>query len=130
MEGITVAEVNYRLIRLAQYEMELRALQRLEPRLHDQVRKSLKEAIGSGKFDEIKGTGGWIKGRARSPSRNIGKSGGFRFIYLLFCVQHDIFLFSVYDHRRKLDLTQDEIKKLKKTANSIKATYTGGTEIS
>jgi outer membrane protein assembly factor BamB len=34
----------------------------------------------SGQLDEIKGTGGWVKGRAASPSRNMGKSGGFRFM--------------------------------------------------
>ncbi len=79
--------------------------------------------VESGKLDEIKRTGGWIKGRAKSPSRNIGKSGGFRFTYLLFRVQHDIYLFSIYDHRKKLDLDADDIKELKRTAESIKKAY-------
>jgi hypothetical protein len=123
MEEIQTAEINFWLIRLPQYEKDLKYLKRLEPRLHDSVRASLKMEIESGKLDEIQGTGGWVKGRAASPSRNIGKSGGFRFIYLLFQVESDIYLFSVYDHRKKPDLNRDEIKQLKTLSEAIKRSY-------
>lgn len=125
MEEIQAAEIPFRLIRLPQYEKDLKILKRLEPGLHDSIRASLQTEIESGKLDEIKGTGGWVKGRAASPSRNIGKSGGFRFIYLLFQVERDVYLFTVYDHRKKMDLSPDEIKQLKALSEAIKASYRG-----
>lgn len=87
------------------------------------MRESLQNDIESGKLDEVKGTGGWVKGRAASPSRNIGKSGGFRFIYLMFRVQADIYLQGVYDHRAKADLTPVEKNKLKLMAAAYKRAY-------
>jgi hypothetical protein len=123
MEEIQAAEVHYRLIRLPQYEKDLKGLKRLEPRLHEEIRASLKKELESGKLDEIKGTGGWVKGRAASPTRNIGKSGGFRFLYYLFRVQYDIYLQSVYDHRVKNDLSSDEKKALKAMAEAYKKAY-------
>lgn len=123
MEEIDISRIKYRLIKLLQYESNLKKLSKLEPNLHQEIRESIRAEVESGKLDEIKGTGGWIKGRAKSPSRNIGKSGGFRFTYLLFRVQHDIYLFSIYDHRKKMDLDTDDIKELKRTAESIKKAY-------
>lgn len=123
MEEIRAAEVVFRLIRLPQYEKDLKKLKRLEPKLHDSVRDALKTEIESGKLDEIKGTGGWVKGRAASPSRNMGKSGGFRFTYLLFRVQCDVYLQTIYDHRSKIDLTSEEKKALKAMAGAYKKAY-------
>jgi hypothetical protein len=123
VEEIDVSKIKYRLIKLLQYESDLKKLVRLEPKLHEEIRDSIRLEVESGKLDEIKGTGGWIKGRAKSPSRNIGKSGGFRFTYLLFRVQHDIYLFSIYDHRNKLNLDANDLKELKKTAEGIKKAY-------
>jgi hypothetical protein len=126
MEAIHAAEVEHRLIRLPQYEKDLRQLKRLEPKLHEAIRESLKKEIESGKLDEIPGTGGWVKGRAASPSRNIGKSGGFRFIYFLFQVEQDIYLFAAYDHRQKLNLDPNEIKQLKVLSEALKKSYRQG----
>jgi hypothetical protein len=120
LEELQAAQAPFRLIRLPQYERDLKNLKRLEPKLHEEVRSGIKRDIESGGFDVIKGTGGWIKGRVASPSRGIGKSGGFRIIYFLFRVRRDVYLFSVYDHRMKLDLTPDEIGQLKATAEAIK----------
>jgi hypothetical protein len=58
-----------------------------------------------------------------SPSRIIGKSGGFRLIYLLFRVQQDIYLHTIYDHHSKSDLTQGEKQELKAAAEAIKRAY-------
>jgi hypothetical protein len=123
MEEIQILDIKYRLIRLPRYEKELKSLKRLEPRLHEEICEDIKLGIESGKLDEIMGTGGWIKGRAASPTRNIGKSGGFRFIYLLFRVQHDIYLQSVYDHRVKANLEPREKKALKVMAEAYKKAY-------
>ena len=125
MEEIRAAEIHFRLIRLRQYEKDLEKLTRLEPKLHGSVLSALQLEIESGKLDEIKGTGGWVKGRGASPSRNIGKSGGFRFIYLFFRIEGDIYLFSVYDHREKSDLNQDEKRQLKTLSEAIKRSYRG-----
>jgi hypothetical protein len=83
MEEIKITEISHNLIRLRQYEEDLKGLTKLEPRLHEEVRESIRLEVESGKLDEIKGSGGWVKGRAKSPSRNIGISGGFRFMGLL-----------------------------------------------
>lgn len=123
MEEIQISDVKYRLIRLPRYEKELKSLNKLEPKLHEKISEDIKLGIESGKLDEIKGSGGWVKGRAASPTRNIGKSGGFRFIYLLFRVQHDIYLQSVYDHRVKFDLEPHEKKALKVMAEAYKKAY-------
>ncbi len=123
MEDIVVAETNYHLILFPQYLKDIKGLKRLEPKLHIEIRESIKIEIESGKLDEIQGTGGWVKGRAGSPSRNIGKSGGFRFLYLVFRIQHDIYLQAVYDHRSKTDLTADEKKALKAFSIEIKKNY-------
>lgn len=126
MEEIQVAETRFRLIRLPQYEDDLEDLRRIESRLHDSILAALKTELESGKLDEVKGTGGWVKGRAASPSRNIGKSGGFRFIYLAFRVQGDLYLQGVYDHRSKTDLTSWEKNKLKMMAEAYKKAYDAG----
>jgi hypothetical protein len=126
MESIHAAEVEYRLIRLPQYERDLSQLKRLERKLHEVVRDSLRKEIESGKLDEIPGAGGWVKGRAASPSRNIGKSGGFRFIYFLFQVEQDIYLFAAYDHRKKMNLDPTEIKQLKALSEALKKSYRQG----
>ena len=122
-EFLQVAEVPYNLVRLPHYEKDLKSLRKLEPKLHQVVREAVKKEMEGGQVDEIKGTGGWIKGRVASPSRNIGKSGGFRAIYIAFRFQHDIYLQTVYDHRAKKDLTQDEKLELKKASEDIKKAY-------
>lgn len=122
-EKLDIAEVIYRLIRLPQYEKDLRRFRKIEPKLHDEVCNAIKKEVEGGKLDEIKGMGGWIKGRVGSPSRNIGKSGGFRAIYIVFRFQHDIYVLTVYDHRAKIDLTQEEKRELKKAAEAIKKAY-------
>lgn len=126
MEAIHPAQVEYRLIRLPQYEKDLSRLKRLKPKLPEAIRDSLQKEIEPGKLDEIPGSGGWVKGRAASPSRNIGKSGGFRFIYFLFRVEQDIYLFAAYDHRQKLDLDPNEIKQLKSLSEALKKSYKQG----
>jgi hypothetical protein len=123
MEEVAVSGIHYRMILLPQYETDLKKLKRLEPGLHDEIRKSIQIEIESGEFDEMPGTGGWVKGRAASPSRNIGKSGGFRFVYLVFRVQHDLYLQTIYDHRSKSDLAPDEKRLLKDMAEAYKRAY-------
>ena len=123
VEEIQIGEAVYRVVRLPQYEKDLKGLAKLEVKLHDEVTKGLIQEIESGKHDEIKGTGGWVKGRAASPSRNMGKSGAFRFLYLFFRVQKDVYLQAVYDHRAKVDLTAHEKKLLKVMAEAFKKAY-------
>jgi hypothetical protein len=44
-EELHTAEVPYNLIRLSLYERNLKSLRRLEPKLHEQVRKSFKAGL-------------------------------------------------------------------------------------
>lgn len=123
-DELAVGSAIHRLIHAAAYAQALRAYRRLEPRLHQAVRECLAKEIEGGKLDEIQGTGGWAKGRVASPSRNIGKSGGFRVIFLFFRVQQDIYLQTVYDHRQKADLSSEERQALWEAAQTIKKAYT------
>lgn len=123
MEKLTAGGATHRLIHAEAYDQALRSYHKLEPKLHDAIKKSLAKEIEGGQLDEIPGTGGWAKGRVASPSRGIGKSGGFRVIYLFFRVQQDIYLQTVYDHRHKADLSSEEKQALKATAQAIKKAY-------
>jgi hypothetical protein len=122
-EDLAIGRAIHRLIHAASYDQALRFYRKLEPRLHESVKSSLAKEIEGGQLDEIPGTGGWAKGRVASPSRGIGKSGGFRVIYLFFRVQQDIYLQTVYDHRQKLDLSSEEKQALKAAAQAIKKSY-------
>jgi hypothetical protein len=123
-DELVVGNTTHRLIHAAPYDQALREYRNLEPKLHEAVRESLAKEIEGGQLDEIQETAGWAKGRVASPSRNIGKSGGFRVIFLFLAVQQDIYLHTVYDHRRKADLSVDEKKALKGAAEAIRKSYT------
>ncbi len=119
-EDLEAGGLFYKLIRLPDYEQALRRYRKLEPRLHQAVLASLAQDLEGGSLDEIPGTAGWVKGRVASPSRGIGKSGGFRVIYLVLRVQQDLYLQTAYDHRQKLDLSSEEKAALKQAAQAIK----------
>jgi hypothetical protein len=125
-EELAVADVPHRLIQLPSYLQALRSYRKLEPKLHDAVREALAKEIEGGQLDEMPGTGGWIKGRVASPSRNIGKSGGFRVIYLFFRIHKDIYLQGIYDHRQKANLESAEKEALKFMAQEYKRAYGKG----
>jgi len=126
LETLEVAEIPFQLILLKIYLRQVKDLRRLEPRLHEMVRLSLKHELESGQMDEIPGTGGWAKGRVASPSRNMGKSGGFRLVYLAFKVQRHVYLHTIYEHRAKLDLSAEEKRELKAASLAIKRAYQAG----
>jgi len=50
----------------------------LEPKLHEEVRKSIKQDLESGDLDEIRGTGGWIKGRVAEAIKRAYAAKGRR----------------------------------------------------
>lgn len=122
-EELTAGCATHRLIHAESYDQALRSYRKLEPKLHDAVKESLAKEIEGGQLDEIPGAGGWAKGRVASPSRGIGKRGGFRVIFLFFRVQQDIYLHTVYDHRHKADLSSEEKQALKVAAQAIKNAY-------
>lgn len=122
-DDLNVRGTPYRLIRLSSYEKALKDYRKLEPQLHSAILETLIQDLEGGDLDEIPGTGGWIKGRVASPSRSIGKRGGFRVIYLAFRIHHDLYLQTVYDHRKKADLTPSERETLKTFATAYKKAY-------
>ena len=72
----------------------------------------------------IPGTGGVRKLRWVRPG--IGKRGGARVIYYFYRDDVPLFLFAIYAKNVKDDLTQSELKELKKRAEEIKSAYKGG----
>lgn len=73
--------------------------------------------------DLIIGTGGLRK--VRVAGKNIGKSGGYRAIYLLI-LPDVVFLMLLYKKGKKDSLTQSEKNALKEISKSIKKEYENG----
>ena len=122
-DELSVRGMPYRLIRLPLYLKALRDYRKLEPKLDQAVLNALGKDLEGGDLDEIPGTGGRIKGRVASPSRSIGKSGGFRVIYLCFRIHQDLYLQVVYDHRKVADLAPAERAQLKDLAALLRKSY-------
>ena len=77
VDEIQIGEAVYRVVRLPQYEKDLKGLAKLEVKLHEEVTKGLKQDIESGKHDEIKGTGmGQRSGGFTEPEH--GEEWGFQ----------------------------------------------------
>ena len=118
--NLIIEGVHFTVIRLEPYERKLKEYRRLEPRLDAAVETALRDELCGGQIAEIPGAGGWSKARIPSPSRNIGKSGGFRLIFLFLRVAGHVFIYTVYDHRSKSDLTPSERSELNVLAGKIK----------
>ncbi len=91
----------------------------------DEERAKLKQFLA---FDPeagvvIPGSSGVRKLRWVRPG--IGKRGGARVIYYYYRDDVPLYLFSVYAKNEKDDLSQSELKELKKRAEVIKAAYKG-----
>lgn len=77
--------------------------------------------------DIIQGTNGARKARIADPSRQKGKRGGFRYVYVYFEVHGRIYLLLFYGKGVKDDLTKAEkdfigesIKRTKETLKKVK----------
>ncbi len=67
--------------------------------------------------DVIPGTGGLRKLRASSPSRQKGKRGGCRIIYIHIPVASRIDLLAIYGKEEREDLSEDQKQQLKVLAD-------------
>ena len=65
----------------------------------------------------IKGTGGLRKLRWSLPGK--GKSGGLRIIYVDFVLYEKLYLISVYDKKHKVNLSDNEKKKVKELIKQL-----------
>lgn len=122
-EVISIDGVRLVLVRLPDYLRKIKEYQRLEPKLDGEVQKAIRLEIKKDLLTEIPGSGGWAKGRIASPSRHMGKSGGFRVIFLFLKVAHHVFLGTVYEHRSKGDLTAGEKSHLRHLALAFKREF-------
>ncbi len=73
--------------------------------------------------DVIKGTNGARKGRIRNPAIKVGKSGGFRFIYLFLERVDRIYLLYIYSKKERADLTPKQEKQLGEVVRKIKKSF-------
>lgn len=71
----------------------------------------------------IKGTSGARKGRVGNPRARIGKSGGFRFIYLYLPKSERFYLLTIYSKREKSDLTPEQAAVLGEIVREIKKLF-------
>lgn len=72
----------------------------------------------------IPGSGGVRKLRWSRPGT--GKRGGARVIYYFYREDVPLYMFAIYAKSAKEDLTQDEIKEMRKRAEAIRKAYSKG----
>ena len=68
----------------------------------------------------VQGLGGIRKGRAADPGRGKGKRGGFRYLYLYFVSDQEIYLLYLFDKDEREDLSPEERKLLRDLAAECK----------
>lgn len=64
----------------------------------------------------VKGLGGIRKARAADPGRGKGKRGGFRYLYLYFVSDQEIYLLYLFDKDEQEELTPEQRKLLRDLA--------------
>jgi len=64
----------------------------------------------------VQGLGGIRKARAADPVRGKGKRGGFRYLYLYFAFDWEIYLLYLFDKDEREDLNLSERKLLRELA--------------
>lgn len=65
----------------------------------------------------VKGLGGIRKARAADPGRGKGKRGGFRYLYLYFVSDQEIYLLYLFDKDEQEDLNPGQRKLLRDLAD-------------
>ena len=78
--------------------------------------------------DIIKGTSGARKGRIGNPSKQKGKSGGFRYIYAYFEKSQRIYLFYFYEKTAQDDLTGEQTRMLAEVIRKTKDSLSKGSK--
>jgi hypothetical protein len=68
----------------------------------------------------VQGLGGIRKARAPDPSRGKGKRGGFRYLYLYFVSDQEIYLLYLFDKDEREDLSPEQRKLLRDLAAESK----------
>lgn len=71
------------------------------------------------KGDVIQGLGGLRKIRIADSTRNKGKRGGARVIYLYVVIKNQIYLITAYGKGKKTDLSNDERKALLQVVQAL-----------
>lgn len=66
----------------------------------------------------VPGLGGVRKARQANPRRGKGKRGGFRYLYMYFVRDQQIFLLYILDKNEQQDLTHDQRKWIRAMAES------------
>jgi hypothetical protein len=68
----------------------------------------------------VKGLGGIRKARAADPGRAKGKRGGFRYLYMYFVSDQEIYLLYLFDKDEQEDLSPEQRKLLRNLAAESK----------
>lgn len=125
-EPLQTATGYFDLIRLPEYNRQLKRLSKREPDLHDLVVEEIRDAIDNKTVKPIPGLGGWAKLRVPAPIMKIGKSGAFRAIFLFLNLGGVVYLATVYFKREKGDLTPIEKKALAQMTAELKEIQVSG----
>lgn len=110
----------FEVVRFPEYNKQIQRFAKREPELHGLVVDEIRTALDSKTLKPIPGLGGWAKVRVPAPTMRIGKSGGFRAIFLCLNVGDAVYLATVYFKSEKTDLSPIEKKALAQAAAEIK----------
>jgi hypothetical protein len=68
----------------------------------------------------LHGLGGMRKARSSNPARSKGKRGGFRYFYMYLQNRQHIHLLLLLDKNEQADITNAELKALKRLVDAVK----------
>jgi hypothetical protein len=68
----------------------------------------------------VPGLGGMRKARIANPGRGKGKRGGYRYLYLYFMAEQEIYLIYLFDKDEREDLSPEQRKLLRDLAAESK----------
>jgi hypothetical protein len=68
----------------------------------------------------VQGLGGIRKARAADPERGKGKRGGFRYLYMYFVTDQEIYLLYLFDKNEQEDLSPSQRRLLRDLASECK----------
>ena len=105
----------------------MRQIDKLGKPLSDEVLSAIENDLlkDTERGDIIQGTNGARKARIADHSRQKGKRGGFRYIYIYFVVHGQIYLLLFYGKDVKDDLSKGEKKIIADSVKRIKESLKG-----
>src|ERR1035437_6070983 len=87
------------------FARQVKRLTKKEPQLWQLIQQAVDEELAQAKAPLVPGLGGWMKCRLPAPTLGIGRSGGYRLIFLFMRTRDGAHLGALYFKREQGDLS-------------------------